>query len=202
MKEFVTVGYTLSELSPEAARAAYERWLEDGGYDFDSQYTIDDMIECGATIGINVDNIYYSGFSSQGDGACFVGSYQFKPDWKSSLENFCPGYTQLSSLGERLEKAHTEFGELYVTVYKTTYHYDHENTVTVDVDFDLDDEDLVDEEISILDAQDTIEEILKDFMHEIYRRLEEEYTWTNSLEFFQEMAEANEFYFTEEGKML
>ena len=30
MKEFVTVGYTLSELSPEAARTAYERWLEIG----------------------------------------------------------------------------------------------------------------------------------------------------------------------------
>ena len=133
--------------------------------------------------------------SSQGDGACFVGSYKFKPDWKSSLENFCPGYTQLSSLGERLEKAHTEFGELYATVYKTTYHYDHENTVTVDVESD-------DEEISIWAAHDAIEEILKDFMHEIYRRLEEEYNWTNSQEFFQEMAEANEFYFTEEGKML
>lgn len=195
MKEFVTVGYTLSELSPEAARAAYERWLEDGGYDFDSQYTIDDMIECGATIGINVDNIYYSGFSNQGDGACFVGSYKFKPDWKDTLENFCPGYTQLSSLGERLEKVYEEFGKLYVTVYKTNHHYDHENTVGFDVQSD-------DEEISIWAAHDTLEEILKDFMHEIYRRLEEEYTWTNSLEFFQEMAEANEFYFTEDGKML
>ena len=195
MKEFVTVGYTLSELSPEAARVAYERWLEDGGYDFDSQYTIDDMIECGATIGINVDNIYYSGFSSQGDGACFVGSYKFKPDWKSSLENFCPGYTQLISLGERLQKVYEEFGKLYVTVYKTSHRYDHENTVGFDVQSD-------DEEISIWAAHDAIEEILKDFMHEIYRRLEEEYTWTNSQEFFQEMAEANEWYFTEEGKML
>ena len=199
MKEFVTVGYTLSELSPEAARTAYERWLEDGGYDFDSQYILDDMIECGATIGINVDNIYYSGFSSQGDGACFVGSYKFKPDWKSSLENFCPGYTQLISLGERLQAANEQYGKLYATVYKTSYRYDHENTVTVDVQSDSDIEDFP---FLVLDAQDTIEEILKDFMHEIYRRLEEEYTWTNSLEFFQEMAEANEFYFTEEGKML
>lgn len=195
MKEFVTVGYEFSELSPEAVKRAHNDWLEMGGYDFDSQYIIDDMTECGAKIGITVDNIYYSGFSSQGDGACFVGHYEFKSDWKDALDKFCPGYTQLIALGERLQQAHEKYGELYATVYKINHRYDHENTVAVDVQTS-------DEYIDILEAQEEMDSILKDFMHEIYRRLGEEYTWGQSIECFKGMAECNEWYFTEEGKLL
>ena len=195
MKEFVTIGYELSELSPVAAAKAYSDWLDAGRYDFDSQIVIDDMIECGATIGITVDNVYYSGFSSQGDGACFVGAYEFKPDWKDALADFGPGYTQLIELGERLQQAHEKYGELYATVYKINYRYDHENTVAVDVQTN-------DEYIDILAAQEEMDSILKDFMREIYRRLGEEYTWGQSIECFKGMAECNKWYFTEQGKLL
>ena len=197
MKEFVTVGYEVNELSSEAVERAHDDWLNAGASDFDSQYVIEDMTECAKELGITVDNIYYSGFSSQGDGACFVGHYEFDPTWNAKAQDGFPRYSEMFELGNRLQKAHEKYGELYATVYKTNYRYDHENTVTVDVESLSEDEDF-----PILDAQEMVEDILKDFMHEIYRRLEQEYTWSTSIEYFHELAEANEWYFTEEGKLL
>ena len=91
MKEFVTVGYEVNELSSEAVERAHDDWLNAGASDFDSQYVIEDMTECAKELGITVDNIYYSGFSSQGDGACFVGHYEYNPDWKTKAQDAFPG---------------------------------------------------------------------------------------------------------------
>lgn len=195
MKEITVTGYTLNELSPVAFNEAYSEWLNTDyscAEDFDS--VIEDMKECGAAIGIKIDRIFYSGFYHQGAGACFIGSYRYDPQWESNLKDF-PTYQQLFEIGERLADIDFEYGNLSATVYKVNHRYEHETSVTVDVESD-------NEELDILAAQEALEEALRDFMREIYRRLQEEYEYSTSREAFKDMAEAYDWYFTAEGRLI
>mgnify|MGYP000137187007 CR=1 FL=1 len=84
--------FTYAELSPQAKEYALEKArYQDHGYDWwDSTY--EDAVTVGALLGIRIDThtvrtsrgreyqetcIWFSGFSSQGDGACFEGSYRY-----------------------------------------------------------------------------------------------------------------------------
>jgi len=87
------VALKFSALSKSAKAHAREKWRND--YCFDEwEYThiLDDCSDVAALIGIDIDqcerrgkktrmhDIRFSGFWSQGDGACFNGRYKFKPD--------------------------------------------------------------------------------------------------------------------------
>jgi hypothetical protein len=63
----------------------YEGWHE---------YVYEDFKREMDAIGIDVDNIYFSGFSSQGDGACFEGGVS---NWAKFLESI--GYTCPALIG-------------------------------------------------------------------------------------------------------
>jgi hypothetical protein len=69
-----TTVYQFDELSDEAKEKARE-WYRQGNVTtrFWSECTIDDAKEIGKLLGMDIDNIYFSGFWSQGDGACFEG---------------------------------------------------------------------------------------------------------------------------------
>jgi hypothetical protein len=46
-------------------------------------------VRCGV-VSINEPAIYFSGFSSQGDGACFEGSYSYKKDCAKEIKEYAP----------------------------------------------------------------------------------------------------------------
>ena len=66
--------YTFNELSDTAKESARDWYRSDPFPDW-HEFVIDGAKEVGALLGIEIDNIWFSGFSSQGDGACFTGSY-------------------------------------------------------------------------------------------------------------------------------
>ena len=61
--------YTFDELSDSAKERAREWWRNLEAQDWDSSCTIDDAKDCAKIIGILIDDVYWSGFYSQGDGA-------------------------------------------------------------------------------------------------------------------------------------
>jgi hypothetical protein len=65
-------------------------------------------------IGIDVDEMYFSGFYSQGDGACFEGSVNDWPKFLASLGYTCPALIALAV-------------EAWVFSVKHSGHYYHEN---------------------------------------------------------------------------
>ena len=70
--------YQFNELSDEAKDKAIENYRQ-AGFDYEWwNYIFEDAKRMGVLMGITVDNIYFSGFSSQGDGACFEGSYEYQ----------------------------------------------------------------------------------------------------------------------------
>jgi hypothetical protein len=102
MRTIQTTVYRFSELSEEAKEKSIETNRDiNCGDSFWSECVIEDAKEQAKTIGIDIDHIYYSGFSSQGDGACFDGRYLYKAGAVKAMqaENETESETQLSFLG-------------------------------------------------------------------------------------------------------
>jgi len=164
---------------------AYEWW--DGVYDTAKT--------AGACLGIDVDQIYFSGFWSQGDGACFTGSYAYRKGWRKALRAEFSGdaYARLATIGEALQAAQKPaFYKLAASVKHTGRGSD-EYSVTIDVDTRDVPDGLPVYELGLRDT-------LRDFMRWIYRQLEAEHDWLMADEQVDESIRANEYTFTVDGE--
>ena len=68
--------YTYEELSDEAKAKARDWYRKNDDNEY-SEFVIDDAKEVAALMGWEIDKVYYSGFWSQGDGACFEGIMRY-----------------------------------------------------------------------------------------------------------------------------
>lgn len=207
----------LNELSPEAQERAYQDWARDEpSYDWwDSIYEM--KIEEGKERGFEIQTINFSGFCSQGDGACWQG-YILLPeflDWADKQDPM-PIPKHLSNLMRGA--AENELCENSIKV-SSRGNYCHEMTMLLDYGFSLDynahDVELkagffagMTEEAFdalILPHYDEIDKALleaaRDFARDIYKALEDEHEYLTSEDHFREMAENNEWEFNEEGEM-
>lgn len=76
--------YQFDELT-DAAKEKAREWFR--GI---AEYVIDDAKRIGALIGFEVDEIYWRGFWSQGDGACWSGSVTYHRGRASDVARECP----------------------------------------------------------------------------------------------------------------
>jgi hypothetical protein len=142
--------------------------------------------------------IYFSGFWSQGDGACFTGSYHYARGAHKAIRKYAPDDKALHAIADELlalQKAHGFRLEAHI---KKGYgaHYSHENTVTADITDRVTGNDIASES-----AADALTEIMRDFMRWIYRSLEKEHEWLTSNEQVDENIRANEYDFDENGNI-
>lgn len=72
MKEKTMKLYSIDELDEKAKQRAIDDWTNHG--EFFADFVIEDCTERLHALGFEDVKIYYSGFYSQGDGACFVGT--------------------------------------------------------------------------------------------------------------------------------
>jgi hypothetical protein len=179
----------LSESAKEAAlqtlaeRATCDEWWYES--------TIDDAKEIGALMGIEIDNIYFSGFGSQGDGACFTGQYYYKKGGLKAVKEYAPQDTELHEIAEQLQLLNRQhFYQLSASV-RQSGHYNHEYCTDINVDGG---------EYSVSnDNEEAVNDTLRDYMRWIYKRLEAEYNYCTSEEVLIENAEANEYEFDVDG---
>lgn len=190
------VAYTFDELDDAAKNKAREWWLGAGldhGW-WDGVY--ETATTAGKCLGIDVENIQFKGFWSQGDGACFKGSYTYKKGWRAALKaEFGPGDTlvALERIGEALQDIQRPvFYKLEATM---TPH--HRNMLTC---VDVDDYGLTDRQWAMRREADVRDE-MRSFAHWIYKSLEQEYDYLTSDGAVDESIEANGYLFTEEGEV-
>ena len=189
--------YTFDELSDaakEKAREWFRRDYPDWGW-WDGVY--ETAMTAGEHLGIEIDAINFSGFSSQGDGARFRGSYRFKKGWrKAILAEFGPGQiqTDLLDIGQQLHEAQAP--QFYKLVAVVTYYgrYEHSGCTSIGVSHDED------PYRDIGGCEDAVIQALREFMDWIYKMLEKEYDWLRSDEAVDESIIANEYTFLENGK--
>lgn len=195
--------YTFDELS-EAAKEKAREWYRDGQLDYGWWDSVYEQADTAAKhLGIDIDRkgkhtpaIYFSGFWSQGDGACFEGSYRYKKGWLSALlHEFGPGDTlnELLSIGLALQEIQSkQFYKLEATC-RHRGHYQHSGCMSVEVTH----ADSMYRDIG--DAEDGIRDLMRDFADWIYDCLEKEHDWLTSDEQVDEALLANEYTFNEDG---
>jgi hypothetical protein len=187
--------FEFDELS-DAAKEKAREWYREGNLDYkwwDS--TFDDAKAAGKYIGIDVDDIRFSGFWSQGDGASFAGSYEYRKGGEKALKADFATDKALHAIAKGLTAVQRRyFYQLGARVTFTSWpHYCHERCTSIDVwdkrGFDTD----------LADAEETVSELLRDFMRWIYRRLEAEYEWLQADEQVDESIRCNGYTFDEAG---
>jgi hypothetical protein len=172
MKIIPVTVYTFDELSERAkARAISDRRetnLE--GWDW-WDYIYEDARSIAAGIGIEIEKIYFSGFGSQGDGACFEGTYVYKrPCCYAGKDE------DINSIISRLDDVQQRhFYQLTADIRHIRSRYYHENSVSIDVNINKE-WNLPITRLTQLD----VESALRDFMRWIYKRLRVEYDYLQS----------------------
>jgi len=210
--------YKYDELSNKAKDNVKYKYIA-GNIDLD--YVIDDAKREGEKFGFMIDEVLWSGFSSQGDGASWTGTIQLQRFLEHHLKEDHPDYGRYTVLLTLLEDG---WAEHHVSVSRKSFMYNHSNTMQIDQQYmgyvattedavigaacplqganvqELYDGILID---GLLD--DLYEWALKEaknYADEIYRRLESAYDDEMSDQHVSLMADANEWEFDESGRLI
>ena len=107
--------YKFDELNDSAKENARQWFRESSAGDDDTSCTYEDAATCGDILGIDLRTrsvklmgggtrlepcIYYSGFSSQGDGACFEGSYAYAKGSTKKIREHAPQEAELHRIAD------------------------------------------------------------------------------------------------------
>jgi hypothetical protein len=177
--------FKFDELTDSAKEKARDWWRRASeGDNYFSEPTIDEVKgEIGKALGFDVQEVYWSGFSSQGDGACIVGTWRAADVQAAKLQAYAPQDKELA----RIRKAMRAFARAHRSNTANITHRDrycHAYSVNIEADQDT----------------DTFKEIVYDFENWIYRQLELNWEYENSDASIDDCMRANEYTFTAEGK--
>ena len=193
------VTFEYKDLSPRAQRQAREDFTSGDypGYDWwDNVY--EDAIRMAKILGIEIGSrthknskgksyeepsLYFSGFSSQGDGACFAGHYYYAPNAIKDIEQETND-EELLRIAQELTLVHLtlrlQSAEHYKTVITVSGNYRHSGTMQTETElYDANDAD-------IQPVFDNVQQLMRDFADWIYERLEEEHDYYWSDEYVEE----------------
>lgn len=97
-----TTVYAFNELDETAKQKAREWYLESAlNYDW-WEYIYEDAIAIGKILGIEIERIYFSGFGSQGDGACFDGTFAYRKNMLRELAEYAPNDEELREIATNI----------------------------------------------------------------------------------------------------
>ena len=174
MREIATAIYTFDELSNKAKKVAIENEARSNTESRWYHFLLEDWKDRLALAGFLHADIYFSGFCSQGDGACFDATIDLKHWIKDG------------SFGS-LEK-YIEWIRADITIIN--HHYSHSGTRNVDLSFLIESEVWMDASLLVLEK--LIDRQRRDLCEEIYQALEAEYNHLTSEDFCVQ-------YFKEDG---
>lgn len=205
MKTATIQTFEFDELGSKAKETA-RAWYREGAFQFDwYDFVYEDANTVAGLLGIDIYetpsrglHIFFSGFCSQGDGACFEGTWRAFDVKVGQMKEHAPEDATLHRIAGEFEKVAKQFPNALFSV-KHRGHYSHQYCTDFDVEIrDADDVNVDSEEATT--AEKALIEAARDFMAWIYRQLEQEFTYQNSDEAVDESIRANEYTFTSNGK--
>lgn len=183
--------YPVTELSANALKNAHNTYVQTIDYDW-WELIFCDIKTIGKILGLDITEIFFSGFSQQGSGACFEGTFTPK---KYIIRDINSIFND-----EELRDIATKFAQLtYAVSVKHVGNYYHEFCTQ----FDFNNM----EENNVLSKTQEEEFIKKaknafySYMRYIYMNLEIFWNDLTSLDEFLEICEYNEYQFLENGTL-
>jgi len=140
-------------------------------------------------------NIMYSGFSSQGDGASFTGSYSYAKNSAKQIRSEFGEDKKLWRIADDLADIQKRYGYKLTATITQGGQYVHKYTMSVEASLENE------KEVEGSDA-DAVLDLMRDFAQWIYDGLKTEWEYQNSDEAVDESIAANEYEFTEDGKIV
>ena len=221
--------YQYDELSDKAKEKARD-WYREGNCEdsYWSESVIDDAATVAGFLGLDINQeayktiggetrhkpaVYFSGFWSQGDGACVEGTWRASDVKVDKLKEHAPQDKEhapqdkeLHRIVEGLAEIAREYPDGY---FKVTHrgHYSHSGCTAFDIElpceafdeaeYDSPEHKRLDKKIS--QDQDTLIKLARDFMDWIYKQLEKEWDYQNSDAQVEESIRCNEYEFLKDG---
>ena len=182
---------TFEELSDKAkavAIDAHRDWEIDAHDWWD--YVYEDARRMASLIGIEINEIRFTGFWNQGDGASFTGAYAWKPDCIEAIKSECED-EKLIAFATELTVLQTTMKLLYDVTYECTISRIYSSIMVTDFNLDLP------EYIFKIDKQ--FQDIMRRFADWIYAQLKAEYDYLTSDEHISEMLTDSHLRFDELG---
>lgn len=201
--------YQFNELDEKAKEVA-RRWMreclrEDSGW-YDVVY--EDANQVAAILGITIadkpvrtvggttryiPSIWFTGFSSQGDGACFEGSYRYAPTI-AAIKAYAPEDKELERIAMGLELIQSQHRNGLRATMVQRGSYLHSGCMDVEVTHE-------DDEVEVSDgAERELRDLMRAFADWIYKQLEAESDHRDTDAYVDAQIEANEYEFTATGK--
>lgn len=192
--------FKYNELSQEAQKRARDWYRNLNSQDSSwSDFVIEDAKEVGKRLGFEIDKVYFSGFYSQGSGACFEGTFRSSQFKLGEIQQYTPQDKELHRIAAEIEKIVNQFYAIHLKV-RHSGHYYHKFCTNFEVSI-TDNEDNEIDTKEAADAEKYLIELSRDLMEWIYRALEKEYEYLNEDEQIAESLIASNFDFEENGKV-
>ena len=211
MRTQTTTVYKFDDLSDEAKQTAINsnRYVEVEFFEWwDSSY--ESFAEAAGLFGLDIrqtrkslmggghrydPTIFFSGFSYQGDGACFEGYYTYKKGALKATKQAFPADSELLRIVRDLQALQQRNFYQLTAAAKPRGHYSHSGCMDITVD-------RADDKAVSYDDEKSLKQLMRDFADWIYSSLEKEHDHLTSDEAVAELLRANEVEFTEDGQTI
>ena len=204
MRTIITTVFKFAELSESAkAKAIQDNYNWNVEHSDWNEFVKDDFTTIGKIIGIDFDHsantdgprIWYSGFCSQGDGACFEGTWTYSKGMTKKIREHAPQDTELHRIADRLADIQKRYFYGITTQISHNSRYYHSHTMQFE-HYHQNDVEIPSH------VTDEIESLLRDLADWYYSALEKEYDYLTSDEAIAESLESNEVEFDEFGNSI
>lgn len=205
-----TTVYQLDELD-EGARDAARSWYRQTAFDHDwFEFVYGDFEHVCDILGVSLKTrpvrlygggvrqdpcIWFSGFWSQGDGACFEGDYAYAKGAAKHVRAYAPMDDDLHQIADALQTAQRRNLYQLRAVIAHRGRYYHERTMDIRVERNSS----VGQDMTA-EADDVVIEAMRDLARWLYRHLEAEHDYLTSDDVVDEAVSANGYTFTKAGK--
>jgi len=188
--------YSFAELSEDAKETAIvANRLMEVDDTFWSESVIEDAKTIGALAGIEIENVWFSHSYSQGDGACFEGSYSYKIGALKAVKDHAPMDEELHDIVKTLQDIQRRnFYGLQATCTQSG-HYNHSGCMQVDLYEYLDYGSWSGED------EQELTDALRLYADWIFSSIVKDYEYFTSDEYIRERLEERDDKFLESGQL-
>ena len=138
--------------------------------------------------------IWFSGFASQGDGACFEGDWKHATGTSRHIREYAPQDKTLHQIADALTRAQKRNFYQLAGVMRHEGHYSHEYCMKVDIERENEHHQEPTE-----DSVETVTKAMRELARWLYRHIETTWTDQTSDPIVDEEIHANEWAFTAKG---